>query len=71
MINLVSQAIDAPLIIGGGICSGEKAMANCKAGADIIVVGNSIEKNPNLLEQIAQSIHQYNSLKNNEMLSRN
>ena len=58
-------------LIGGGICSGEKAMANCKAGADIIVVGNSIEKNPNLLEQIAQSIHQYNSLKNNEMLSRN
>ena len=68
---MVSQVIDAPLIIGGGICSGEKAMANCKAGADIIVVGNSIEKNPNLLQEIAQSIHQYNTLKNNEMLSRN
>ena len=71
MINMVSQVIDAPLIIGGGISSGEKAVANCKAGADIIVVGNSIEKNPNLLEEIAQSIHQYNSMKNNEMLSRN
>ena len=63
MINMVSQVIDAPLIIGGGISSGEKAVANCKAGADIIVVGNSIEKNPNLLEEIAQSIHQYNSMK--------
>jgi putative glycerol-1-phosphate prenyltransferase len=71
MINMVSQAIDAPLIIGGGICSGEKVIANCKAGADIVVVGNSIEKNPNLLEEIAQSIQHYNTMKNNEMLSRN
>lgn len=71
MINMVSQAIDAPLIIGGGICSAEKAIANCKAGADIVVVGNSIEKNPNLLQEIAQSIQHYNSMKNNEMLSRN
>ena len=71
MIYMVSQAIDVPLIIGGGISDGEKAVANCKAGADIVVVGNSIEKNPNLLEEIAQSIHQYNAIKNNEMLSRN
>ena len=63
MINMVSQAIDTPLIIGGGIRSGEKAVANCKAGADIVVVGNSIEKNPNLLDEIAQSIHEYNTIK--------
>jgi len=71
MINMVSQAIDAPLIIGGGICDGEKAIANCNAGADIIVVGNSIEKKPNLLEEIAQSIQYFNTTKNNEILSRN
>ena len=29
------------------------------------------EKNPNLLEEIAQSIQYYNTMKNNEMLSRN
>ena len=71
MISMVSNSIDAPLIIGGGICNAEKAIANCKAGADLIVVGNSIEKNPKLLEEIAQAIHQYNTMKNNEMLSRN
>ena len=71
MISMVSNSIDAPLIIGGGICNAEKAVANCKAGADLIVVGNSIEKNPKLLEEIAQAIHQYNTMKNNEMLSRN
>ena len=44
MIKEVRDSIDIPLIIGGGISSGEKAIANCNAGADIIVVGNAIEK---------------------------
>ena len=60
-----------PLIVGGGINSAEKALANCKAGADIIVVGNCIEKNPSLLEEIAKTIREYNKVKNNEMLIRN
>lgn len=71
MIKMVSQSIDIPLVIGGGICTPEKALANCKAGADIIVVGNSIEKSPQLIEDIAQSIHQYNTKTKHEMLSRN
>lgn len=71
MINMVSQSIDIPLVIGGGICTPEKALENCKAGADIIVVGNSIEKSPQLIEDIARSIHQYNINTKNEMLSRN
>ena len=57
MIASVSKSIDTPLIIGGGISSGEKAIANCKAGADIIVVGNAIEKDENLIAEIADAIH--------------
>ena len=57
MINTVRQSIDTPLIIGGGISSGKKAAANCQAGADIIVVGNAIEKDENLIEEIANAIH--------------
>ncbi|MEE2700249.1 MAG: geranylgeranylglyceryl/heptaprenylglyceryl phosphate synthase [Bacteroidota bacterium] len=57
MIATVSTSIDLPLIIGGGIDSGEKAIANCKAGADIIVVGNAIEKDENLITEIATAIH--------------
>jgi len=49
--------VDCPIIIGGGISSGEKAIANCKAGADIIVVGNAIEKEVNLISKIADAIH--------------
>ena len=57
MIDTVRQSIDTPLIIGGGISSGKKAAANCQAGADIIVVGNAIEKDENLIEEIANAIH--------------
>ena len=57
MIESVKKNVSIPLIIGGGIHSPEKAVANCNAGADIIVVGNSIEKDKNLIEVIAEAIH--------------
>jgi len=57
MITTVSKSVDAPLIIGGGISSGEKAIANCKAGADIVVVGNAIEEDENLIAEIANAVH--------------
>ena len=57
MISSVSKSVDLPIIIGGGISSAEKATENCKAGADIIVVGNAIEKNENLISEIANAIH--------------
>ena len=57
MIKKVSSSIKIPLIIGGGICSAKKAIDNCKAGADLIVVGNAIEKDPSLISDISQAIH--------------
>ena len=57
MITSVSKSVNLPLIIGGGINSSKKAIANCKAGADIIVVGNAIEKEVNLISEIANAIH--------------
>ncbi|MDD3877769.1 MAG: geranylgeranylglyceryl/heptaprenylglyceryl phosphate synthase [Bacteroidales bacterium] len=57
MIENVSKAVSIPLIVGGGINTPEKAMENCKAGADIIVVGNAIEKNGQLISEMALSIH--------------
>ncbi len=57
MINTVAKDIDIPLIVGGGIDSPEKAELNCKAGADIIVVGNAIEKNNTLIKEISNAIH--------------
>lgn len=57
MISTVAQHIDAPLIVGGGIVDAEKAYLNCKAGADIIVVGNAIEKDPTLIKEMAAAVH--------------
>ena len=57
MIQAVAQQIEAPLIIGGGITDPEKAYRNCKAGADVIVIGNAIEKNATLIKEMAAAIH--------------
>lgn len=57
MIRSVREKISVPLIIGGGITTPEKAMLNCQAGADIIVIGNAIEKDPLLVRQMADAIH--------------
>lgn len=57
MIEAVSASIDIPLIIGGGIKTPEKARENVLAGADIIVVGNAIEKDAGLILEIADAVH--------------
>jgi putative glycerol-1-phosphate prenyltransferase len=57
MISKVAKAISVPLIIGGGIIEPEKAYLNCKAGADVIVVGNAIEKDLLLIKEMAAAIH--------------
>ena len=57
MIMDVKKNIDIPLIIGGGIRTSEKAAELCNAGADIIVIGNATEKNPEIIADIASAIH--------------
>jgi len=56
MIKSVSEEIDCPLIIGGGINTSKKALEKLKAGADIIVVGNAIENNTDLITEISIKI---------------
>jgi putative glycerol-1-phosphate prenyltransferase len=57
MISAVASEISIPLIVGGGIREPEKAYLNCKAGADLIVVGNLLEKSPSLMGEMAAAIH--------------
>lgn len=58
MIRRVSAHIDIPLIIGGGIRSAEKVYENCKAGAQVIVVGNAIEKDPALIREMSLAVRE-------------
>lgn len=62
MIEAVSGALQIPLIVGGGIKTPEKALANVKAGADVIVVGDAIEKNPSLVTEMAEAVHSLNKV---------
>jgi phosphoglycerol geranylgeranyltransferase len=57
MIKRVKESISIPLIVGGGIRTPEQALAGCKAGADVIVVGNAIENDYSCLKEIAHAIH--------------
>jgi phosphoglycerol geranylgeranyltransferase len=57
MIEAVASHIEVPLIIGGGITEPEKAYLNCKAGADVIVVGNAIEKDASLIKEMSDAVH--------------
>ena len=58
MISKVSQMINIPLIVGGGIKTPEMAADAVKAGDDVIVIGTAFEKEPELLQQFAKAIHQ-------------
>ena len=57
IISLISKNINLPIIVGGGINSEPKAIQKCQAGADIIVIGNAIEKNDALITKLAKVIH--------------
>ena len=60
MVQSVKRAIDIPLVIGGGINNVQKAKSAWKAGADIVVVGNAIEKSPELLIELTEAKTQLN-----------
>ncbi len=55
MITRVSVNIEIPLIVGGGICTPDKVYENAKAGANLIVVGNAIEKDLFLIKEMAEA----------------
>ncbi len=52
MIARVKAAVDIPVIVGGGIKTGEDALTVVKAGADIIVTGTLVEEVENVRESI-------------------
>ncbi|MFN0275532.1 MAG: geranylgeranylglyceryl/heptaprenylglyceryl phosphate synthase [Chitinophagales bacterium] len=57
MIAAVKKHVDLPIIVGGGIKTPEAAYELSNAGADVIVVGNAIEKDTALIKDISFAIH--------------
>ena len=60
MIFSISQTVDIPLIVGGGIRTPEEAAQKVEAGASFIVTGNILEKNddPQFIKSFVAAIHQ-------------
>lgn len=55
LIRRVSETVSVPLIVGGGIRNGKQAAAAWQAGADLVVVGNAVEKKPGLIRELSGS----------------
>jgi putative glycerol-1-phosphate prenyltransferase len=60
MISAVRRSVSVPLVVGGGINSATKAQMAWEAGADVVVVGNGLEKEPELLKDIVESRNRLN-----------
>jgi putative glycerol-1-phosphate prenyltransferase len=56
MIAAVAAAVEVPVIVGGGINSVEKAIKAWTSGADIVVIGNGIEQNGDLMSAVADGL---------------
>ena len=54
MIEATVNGSQNPLIIGGGINSAEGAKEAWDAGATVVVIGNAIEENPSLIEEVSK-----------------
>lgn len=52
VIKAVKSEIETPLIVGGGLDEVGKCRKAFESGADLIVVGNAIEKNPGFLTEV-------------------
>lgn len=58
IISDVKKATQAPLIVGGGIKTPDDVRAVAEAGADIVVVGTTIETKPELLKPMVNALKQ-------------
>lgn len=60
LIRSVANTISIPLIIGGGIRSYEEAKRALDSGAQLIVIGNAAEKDPQVLYEVANAVADVN-----------
>jgi putative glycerol-1-phosphate prenyltransferase len=55
MVAAVREWVDVPIIVGGGIKSSKDATTLYDAGADLLVVGNGADADPDLLKELRLS----------------
>lgn len=61
MINEISSHVKMPILVGGGLRNAEQIYDKLNHGADIVVVGNILEKNPERLREMMSAVHSFAS----------
>ncbi len=61
LITAVRNELSVPLIVGGGLNSAEKVENACRAGADIVVIGNALEKDISMLIAYNQIVSSFSA----------
>ena len=57
VIKAVREEINLPLVVGGGIRTPDAARRALQAGADLLVVGNGLERDHQWLPELAELVH--------------
>jgi putative glycerol-1-phosphate prenyltransferase len=57
MIQAVSQYVDLPVIVGGGVRDPEAAREKVEAGAAFVVTGTVVEDDPGRLRELSAAVH--------------
>ncbi len=61
IVRAIRKNISLPMMVGGGIRSAETALELFNAGADMLVVGNAVEKDPDLIRTFIETRNSLNS----------
>jgi len=61
MISAVSESVNVPLWIGGGIRTPQSLYNAFESGADIVVVGNVLQSDPSMLRELSLVSRDFNS----------
>lgn len=60
-IRQVRAATQVPLLVGGGLRTPGQVTQQLAAGADMVVVGSAIERDPNLLINMTAAVQEWNT----------
>jgi putative glycerol-1-phosphate prenyltransferase len=61
MIAAITREVSCPIVVGGGIRSAREMIEKFNAGADVVVVGNALEEDTSLLEDLCRELNALNS----------
>lgn len=59
LIEIIKSSLHIPLIVGGGIKTAQQLKQAYNAGADLVVIGNILENNPEMIREFVSIQHMY------------